>query len=101
MFGPIRFDEVSMEILTKTQPIASKKIYEQVDFQVAYEKLFKENQRLQIRFQASLKEIDYLKKRVKKLEGDNTYLQKLLFAQKTERSKKKLQTPIAAIHPSL
>lgn len=63
--------------------------YEQVDFKTAYEKLFEDNQKLQIRFQAAMDEIDHLKKRVTKLEADNTYLRKLLFSQKTERGKKK------------
>lgn len=63
--------------------------YEQTDFKAAYEKLFEENQRLQLRFQAALDEIDYLKKRVSHLEAENTYLRKQLFSQKSERKKKR------------
>ena len=66
--------------------------YKQVDFKAAYEKLFEDNQKLQIRFQAAMDEINHLKKRVVKLEADNTYLRKLLFSQKSERGKKKRMT---------
>ncbi len=78
-----------MTIATLYQPNATEKTYTEVNFKVAYEKLFERHQKLEVRFQQAMDRIDYLEKRVKHLEGENAYLRKQLFSERSERKKKR------------
>lgn len=65
--------------------------YDQLDFKYHYEREFNAHKKTRLRLERALDRIDHLEKRLEKLEGDNTYLKKLLFSTKTEQSKKKLK----------
>lgn len=67
--------------------------YEDQNFRRLYEREFELHQQTQIKLQAALDEIQYLKQKVEKLEADNLCLRKLLFSKKTEQSKSVFENP--------